>query len=148
LVPDGRVLTGYWVRQFHHVVEASCLIVSPDVQHLHESFVSARNRFVFENAVKFALVRSVLLESRAINDFDRAQRAQRIARQPNFAISTGANAVQKIVIGNGQRHMFRFPLLSQLPLHKGPHRVPRLELVAASRGLRLLRGIRHGRFGI
>src|SRR6266540_3731554 len=79
------------------------LVVATHVEDVHLAVVSARDRFVFLDALKFALVRAVVIEGPAIHYFDRAEFAQDVPRQPHFAVASAADAPQQFVVGNARR---------------------------------------------
>src|SRR5438552_14521998 len=60
------------------------------------------NRLELLNTAKFPLERSGVFKRAAINDLDRPQRAQFVARQPNFPVAAFADGAEQFVIGNRQ----------------------------------------------
>lgn len=102
MVYDGCHGTGV-IGQFHNVVEVPLLVVTADLEDVHESFMRAGDWFELLEAFEFAFVIGFLFKRLATNDFDRAEGSYSIARKPDFAIATGADGAQKFMIGNPRR---------------------------------------------
>jgi hypothetical protein len=68
---------------------------------MHESRVAAGDRLKSANSFEFSLVRFRRFERVAPNDFDRSVcPGQMIARQPNFAITSGGYGPDELMVGN------------------------------------------------
>ena len=61
----------------------------------------AGDRLEFLDALEIALEWTVVIEGRAIDDFDRAISPHHVAREPNLAVTAATNAPKQFVIGNG-----------------------------------------------
>ena len=59
-----------------------------------------RDRLELLDTAKLALEGSGVFERFAINNFNRPERAQFVARQPDFAIAALADVTEQFVIGN------------------------------------------------
>ena len=91
------------VRQFHHVIEIADVIVAADLQDIHQTVVGAGERLEPEQALEFAFEMLGVLETLAVDDLHRAQRADGVARHPDFAVSAVPNQAQQLVIGDLHR---------------------------------------------
>ena len=89
------------VRQLHHVVEI--ILRAADLEDVHQPFVRTRDRLELLDAFELALERPGVLERGAVNDLDRAQRSQFVARQPHFPVAAATDAPEQFVIGNAGR---------------------------------------------
>src|SRR5213076_866235 len=89
------------VRQLHYVIEPSLRVVASDLQQVHKSFVQTGNRFEVLDSGELAFERAIVLEVGSGDDLHRPMAAQRIARQPDFAVAAPADAADQFVIGNG-----------------------------------------------
>jgi hypothetical protein len=91
------------VRQFHHVKEISCAITAADLQDVHQAVVRTGDWLELEQALEFALEMFGALEALAVDNFHRAQGADGIARQPDFAVSAVPDLTKQFMIGNLRR---------------------------------------------
>src|SRR2546425_545753 len=89
------------VGQLHHVVEV--FVGAADLQDVHQPIVRPRNRLELLDATKLPLEGPGVFERAAINDLNRPQRAQFVARQPDFAVAALADGAEQFVIGNRRR---------------------------------------------
>src|SRR5688572_22321243 len=91
------------IRQFHHVVEALCGFIAPDMKNVQLAGVSARNGLEILDAFELALDRAFVFEASSVNYFYGAEFAQDIARQPYFAIAAVTDAAEQLMVGNTWR---------------------------------------------
>src|SRR5439155_20993163 len=88
------------VRQLHHIIKITSIIVAADLEDVHETLVSAGDRFEFLDAAEFTLVRSVMCESLPVDNFHSAIGAQSIPREPDFTVAAASDLTDEFVIGN------------------------------------------------
>jgi hypothetical protein len=88
------------VRQLHHVVEVTRLLVPADVENFHLAFVRERDRLEPLDAFELALEGLIVLERATGNNFDGAVGAQRTASEPHVTIGTDPDAAEQFVVWN------------------------------------------------
>ena len=88
------------VRQLHHIIKITSIIVAADLEDVHETLVSAGDRFEFLDAAEFTLVRSVMCESLPVDNFHSAIGAQSTLREPDFPIAAPSNFADQFVVRN------------------------------------------------
>src|SRR2546423_1691974 len=86
------------VRQLHTIIEVFSR--AADVQNVHESGMTARDRLKCRHAFELAEKRALAFECAAINNFNCAQRAGDSSRHPDLAVSAVPDHAQRFVIGN------------------------------------------------
>jgi hypothetical protein len=91
------------IRQFHHVIEISRLVVAPDLEDVHEALMRAGDRLELLDAAELALEMFRPLEGGAAHHLHRAPGADNTSRQPHFAVAALANAAEEFVIGDDWR---------------------------------------------
>ena len=96
-----RVFCGI-VRQFHHVIEISGLLIPSYVQDVHLAFMQTGNRLELLDAFKLPVVRPIVLEPVPVNHFNGPVVAQHVSRQPHLAVAAAADAAQQFVVWNGR----------------------------------------------
>src|SRR6266481_3785582 len=73
------------IRQLHDVVEKPSQIISTGLQDVHEALIGTGNRFKLFDAGELALVRTVIGEVVAIDDFDGAKSSHDTLGQPHLS---------------------------------------------------------------
>src|SRR5262249_4786090 len=95
------------IRQLHDVIEISGLVVTSDLQHVHEPVMGARDRFELLNAFELSFVGKFVRERIAIYDFDCAIGSRSVACKPNLAIGAAANRAEELMLRNDRLRMAR-----------------------------------------
>ena len=95
------------LRQFHHVIEITGLVVAADLQDINEAIVAAGDRLVFLDAFEFALERIGFAEIVTGDNLHSSQRAHDIVCQPDFAITAAANPPEQFMVRDGGRRLLR-----------------------------------------
>ena len=89
------------VGQLHHVIEK--IVATAHVENRELTGIGTGDWLELFDALKFALEGPIVIERRAMHDFQRDERTSQVAREPDFAISPPPDRTQQLVIGNGQR---------------------------------------------
>src|SRR5207247_2178371 len=88
------------VSHLHDVVIESFLVISPDLQDVHETFVLPRNRLELLETAEFLVVDFDIPEGAASNNLDGSVCAQNVSRKPHLTKSPGADAAEQFVVCN------------------------------------------------
>ena len=99
LRPD--ILAGVQVvPQLHHIIKVLLRLVDAHVEHVHKTFVGTRNGLEPPDAGQLAKIRGVMVEIGPEHDFHRPVYAQRIAGDPDLAITAPPDAADELVVGD------------------------------------------------
>src|SRR5437660_2989648 len=93
------------VRQFHHVIEAPCVVVLSHVQDGELAGMRPRNGFEALNAFELTLKRTFIVETAAGDHLHRAKFTKDTAREPDLAVAAPADAADDRVIGDRRREI-------------------------------------------
>ena len=88
---------GRIVRQLHHVVEEAASLVLPDLKHIYQTLVLARDGFVALNAGELAVVGPGVGKAGAADDLHRPECAEFRPGQPDFAVAAVRDLPQELV---------------------------------------------------
>ena len=88
------------VSKLHHVIKIPRFVVAAELENVHQSLVRAGDRLELLQPFELAVELLCLLEGLAMDDLDRAQRAQERPGEPDFAVAARADAAEQFVVGN------------------------------------------------
>ena len=92
---------GLVVSQFHHVKKT--VFGAPYMQNVHLAVVQSRDRLEFEDTLKLAFKRAVVIKGLAMNNFHGAKRASHTAGQPDFPIRPPTDTAKQCMVWHVRR---------------------------------------------
>ena len=77
----GFAIRSWQGRQFHHVKEVACVVVTANLEDVHQTFVAARNGFGGSQTLELAVEEDVFFARLAMDDFTGAEGAGTTSRR-------------------------------------------------------------------